>query len=70
LDKSFGSSCDSFNTSAKYQPFNDSVARIVENNKKFEIKFAEKKKKEGFLQQLIEKNPNFLQDRASTKVQS
>jgi len=33
------------------------VARIVEENKKFEIKFAEKKKKEGFIQALADKYP-------------
>jgi hypothetical protein len=37
-------------------PYNDIVARIVEDGKKFEIKFAEKKKKENFMQSILEKN--------------
>ena len=32
------------------------VAKLVEPGKKFEIKFAEKKKKENYLQNLILKN--------------
>ena len=67
LDKSFGSQSNE-NYNAKNPPFNEHVARIVESNKKFEIKFAEKKKKEGFLQQLIEKEPNFLQERVKMKL--
>jgi hypothetical protein len=38
-------------------PFNDQVAKIVEDGKKFEIKFAEKKKKEGFIHALSDKFP-------------
>ena len=38
-------------------PYNHWVNRIVEDGKKFEIKFAEKKKKDGFIHQLADKFP-------------
>ena len=39
-------------------PYNNFVKKIVEPGKKFEIKFAEKKKKDSFLTTLIENQPN------------
>ena len=46
MDKSLGTNnlCGFDNKSNP--PYNEYVARIVEDGKKFEIKFAEKKKKE------------------------
>ena len=42
-------------------PYNSMVARVVEKGRKFEIKFAEKKKKDKdtYLQSLLSKDSNF-----------
>jgi hypothetical protein len=41
----------------KSLPYNEKVARIVEESKKFEIKFAEKKRKENHQYNAGEKLP-------------
>ena len=40
---------------------------MVEQGRKFEVKFAEKKKKEGFLMALIEKAPNKVKSESDAK---
>ena len=56
MDKSLGTNNSCGLENNKNPPWNDHVSRIVEDGKKFEIKFAEKKKKENFMQSLMDKN--------------
>ena len=58
MDKSLGTNNSYGYENTKNPPYNDYVHRIVEDGKKFEIKFAEKKKKENFMQTLMDKNQN------------
>lgn len=53
MDKSNGMGSSFDNPSNP--PYNEMVAKMVECGKKFEIKFAEKKKKDNYMQTMVEK---------------